>query len=320
VKSVLLIGLGNVAVGYDVADPTSAKVLSHARAFASHPAFSLAGGVDPDASCRERFNSAYRLPSYSDIATAMRDLKPDIVVVATPTHLHLDTVKAVFATGRPRALLCEKPLAYQVEQAREIVAACSSNDCELYLNFFRRAEPGVAEIRARLADGRIGKPVEGVVWYSKGLFNSGMHFLDLLQHLLGEVKLARVLAPGQLWLGNDLEPDVEVTFAAGRVIFLAARAKNFFHNTIELIAPNGRLSYEQGGAQIVWQGIEDDPRFHGYIRLDEHGETLPADFDRIQWHITEHLAATLNGRRSHLCTGAEALRIQEILNIIREKK
>lgn len=320
VKSVLLIGLGNVAVGYDLADPASAKVLSHARAFAIHPAFSLAGGVDPDSGCRERFNAVYMLPSYSDIATAMRDLMPDVVVVATPTHLHIDTVEAVFAAGRPRALLCEKPLAYQVEQAREIVAACSSNDCELYLNFFRRAEPGVAEIRARLADGRIGKPVKGVVWYSKGLFNSGVHFLDLLQHLLGEVKLARVLAPGRLWMDKDPEPDVEVTFAAGRVIFLAARAEDFFHNAIELIAPNGRLSYELGGARIVWQGIEDDLRFPSYIRLGERCETLPADFDRIQWHVAEQLAATLDGRRAHLCTGAEALSIQEILNIIMEKK
>ncbi len=318
-KSVLLIGLGNVSVGYDATDPASAKVLSHARAFARHPAFALAGGVDLDAACRSRFEASYGVPAYAVIATAMRELTPEVVVVATPTPLHLATVEAVFAAGRPRALLCEKPLAYEMEQAREIVAACRRHDCALYLNFFRRAEPGVAEIRARLIDGRIGTPVKGVVWYSKGLFNSGVHFLDLLQNLLGEVTSARVLAPGRLWQGNDPEPDVEVTFAAGRVIFLAARAEDFFHNAVELIAPNGRLRYELGGARIVWQGIEDDPRFPGYIRLGERCETLPADFDRIQWHVAEQLAAALDGRPTPLCTGIEALRTQEILDIIKEK-
>jgi predicted dehydrogenase len=145
-----------------------------------------------------------------------------------------------------------------------------------------------------------------------------VHCRALLHHWLGEIKSARVLAPGRLWQGNDPEPDVEVTFDVGRVTFLAARAEDFFHNSIELIAPNGRLSYELGGTRIIWQGIEDDPRFPSYIRLDEHCETLPTDFDRIQWHVTQQLAATLDGRHTHLCTGAEALRIQEILNIIKE--
>lgn len=315
----VLLGLGNVAVGYDVADESSAKVLSHARAFSRHPGFRLKGGVDPNGECRRRFEATYGVPTYADIATAMRELSPEVVVVATPTPLHLNTVEKVFAAGQPKAILCEKPLSYELHQAREIVAACTRHDCELYLNFFRRAEPGVAEIRARLLDGRIGKPVKGVVWYSKGLFNGGVHFLDLLQNLLGEVTVTRVLSPGRLWQGNDPEPDVEVTFAAGRVLFLAARAEEFFHSTLELIAPNGRLSYELGGACIVWQGIENDPRFPGYVRLREHCETLPADFDRIQWHVAEQLATALDGRPSHLCTGAEALRTQEILDIIKEE-
>lgn len=318
-NSVLLIGLGNVAVGYDAADPSSAKVLSHARAFARHPAFRLAGGVDPDGSRRERFTATYGVPAFGDTAAAMSALAPEVVVVATPTSLHLDTVQAVFTAGRPRALLCEKPLAYELSQAVAIIDVCARHRCALYLNLIRRAEPGVAEVRARLADGRIGKPVKGVVWYSKGLFNSGVHFLDLLQDLLGDVSEARVVAPGRLWNDGDPEPDLEVTFAAGRVVFLGARAEDFFHNAIELVARNGRLRYELGGAHIVWQGIEEDPRFPGYIRLSERCETISADFDRIQWYVAEQLGAALAGRATHLCSGAEALRTQEILNMIKEQ-
>jgi len=317
--SVVLLGLGNVAVGYDMGGVSSAKILSHARAFSRHPSFRLIGGVDTDGECRRRFETGYGVPAYTEITTAIRELSPEVVVVATPTALHLATIESVFAAGKPRALLCEKPLSYELNQAREIVAACNRHHCALYLNFFRRAEPGVAEIRARLLDGRIGKPVKGVVWYSKGLFNSGSHFLDLLQNLLGEVTRARVLVPGRQWQGVDPEPDVEVIFDGGHVVFLAARAEDFFHNSLELIAPNGRLSYEHGGAHIVWQGIEEDSRFPGYIRLGERCETLPADFDRIQWHVTDQLATALAGQQSHLCTGAEALRTQEILDVIQER-
>jgi predicted dehydrogenase len=318
-KSVLLIGLGNVAVGYDATHASSAKVLSHARAFSRHPGFVLVGGVDPNGDCRRRFEAGYGVPAYIEIATAMRELSPDVVVVATPTALHLETVNAVFAAGQPQAMLCEKPLAYDLGEARQIVAACVQYGCALYVNFFRQAEPGVAEIRARLADGRIGSPIKGVVWYSKGIFNSGVHFLSLLQNLLGEVTAVKLINPGRLWHGSDPEPDVDIAFAAGRVIFLAAREENFFHNAVELIAPNGRLRYESGGSHIVWQGVEEDARFKGYTRLREIGEAIPTDFDRMQWHVVEQLAVALDGRVTQLCSGAEALCTQEVLDVIKEK-
>jgi predicted dehydrogenase len=318
-KSVLLIGLGNVAVGYDATDASSAKVLSHARAFSRHPAFRLVGGVDPDADCRSRFEAGYGVASYTDIDAAMRELSPDVVVLSTPTALHLHTVMTVLAAGRPQAMLCEKPLAYDLGEARQIVDACARQNCALFVNFFRQAEPGVAEIRARLADGRIGSPLKGVVWYSKGMFNSGVHFLSLLQNLLGEVKGVRLIDTGRLWHGTDPEPDVDITFAGGRMVFLAAREEDFFHNAIELIAPNGRLRYEAGGARIIWQGIEEDARFKGYTRLSEVGETIPADFDRVQWYVADQLAAAMEVRAAQLCSGTEALRTQEVLAIIKEK-
>ena len=318
-KSVLLIGLGNVAFGYDESDTSSTKVLSHARAFSQHPAFRLVGGVDLDTDCRNRFEVSYGVATYVSIEAAMHDLSPDVVVVATPSAIHLQTVMRVFESGRPLAMLCEKPLAYDLAEARRIVDTCTSHGCALFVNFFRQAEPGVAEIRARLADGRIGGPINGVVWYSKGLFNSGMHFLCLLQDLLGDVFSIKLIRAGRLWNNIDPEPDVEITYAGGRVVFLAAHAENFFHNTFELIAPNGRLRYESGGAQIVWQCVEEDMRFKGYIRISEVRESIPTDFDRIQWHVAEQLAVALEGRMAHLCSGAEALRIQEILDIIKEK-
>jgi len=318
IKSVLLIGLGNVAVGYDAANPSSARVFSHARAFSMHPGFRLAGGVDPSADCRHRFETIYRLPVFTEISDAMREISPDVVVVATPTALHHKHVLEIFAAGRPQAMLCEKPLSYACGEAREIADVCARNGCSLYVNFCRHAEPGVAEIRARLSDGRIGSPVKGVAWYSKGIFNSGAHFLSLLENLLGEVESIRIINAGRLWRDTDPEPDVDIAFRSGRVLFLAAREEDFFHNAFELIAPNGRLRYEMGGAQIVWQGLEEDGRFSGYMRLGDICEFIPTDFDRIQWHVADQLATCLEGAAAQLCSGAQALRTQEVLANIKE--
>ncbi len=163
-KSVLLIGLGNVAVGYDASDASSAKVLSHARAFSRHPAFRLAGGVDPDADCRHRFEAGYGVPGFTDIGAAMRELSPDVVVVATPTVLHLQTVMVVLAAGRPRAMLCEKPLATSVADAVAIVEACRAAGVHLMTAFPSRTSSVVEALAASIRAGEVGELVafEGV--------------------------------------------------------------------------------------------------------------------------------------------------------------
>ena len=79
-----------------------------------------------------------------------------------------------------------------MSEARQITVACEQHGCAIYVNLF---EPGVAEIRVRLADARIGRPLKGVVWYSKVIYNSGIHFLSLLQNLLGEVAGVIVINP-----------------------------------------------------------------------------------------------------------------------------
>lgn len=318
VRSVLIVGLGNVGMGYDLADASGRKALSHARAFADHPGFALAGGVDASPERRRLFVERYVVPAHADLESALREVQPEVVVVATPTASHRALIDTVLELARPAAILCEKPLAYTRDEARAIVAACAAKSCALLVNYFRNSEPGVVELQRRCRDGRIAGPLKGVVWYSRGMYNSASHFACMLQSLLPPATGWRTLAPGRRWQGTDPEPDFEIAYGDSRILFLANKEENFFHNAIELIAANGRLRYEQGGAQIVWQGIAADPRFAGYTRLDDAVETIHGDFDRIQGHVTEQLARALDGAPADICTGAAALATQEILSQIEE--
>lgn len=317
-RSVLLVGLGKIAVGYDLTDSSAHSVLSHARAFSEHRGFQLVAGVDPCIDARKRFTDHYSVQSFSEIDKAFSALSPAVVVVATPTAVHLKTIKAIFAAGTPKAIMCEKPLAYSLDHAQQIANLCDKNNCALYVNFFRQAEPGVAEIRKRLASQQIMGPLKGVVWYSKGIFNSGSHFIDLLSNLMGDVVKVKVIDPGRLWQGSDPEPDVEITFALGRVIFLAARVEDFFHNSVEIIASNGVLRYALGGAQITWQPIEKTPQSEGNINLSSYIETLPTDFKRAQLHVVEQLFTAMDGHAAQISTGAQAVHTQKILEKIKE--
>ncbi len=313
IERALIVGLGQIGCGYDVADPDLTRAQTHARALASHPAFSLVGGVDPDSQHRGRFSEAYGLPAWPTLETALAVTRPTVAVVATPTAAHAATVEQLLATDGVRSILCEKPLADTTIEAQRLVEVCRAHACQLVVNYMRRCEPGAIEVRNRIADGRIATPLKAVVWYSKGLIHNGSHFHNLLEFWCGRATDIRVLAPGRRLVSGDREPDVQVTYPSGSAVFLAAREECFSHYTIELVAPNGRLRYEQGGARIVWQAAIEDPDFDGYRMLAPMGEELPTGMHRSQWHVADHWARRLNGQASDICSGEDALRTLELL-------
>ena len=305
--SALLVGLGEVGLGYDLDLPAEGYVLTHARALSAHPAFELLAGVDPDEERRALFTSHYRRPVFADMAHAFEEVSPELVVIAGPTRLHAKLLQQLVARGGIRAILCEKPLSYDLDEARGMVQACENAGIRLYVNYMRRSDPGVIRVKAWIDAGRIAAPFKGVAWYSKGFLNNGTHIFNLLAYWLGPMQRFDIIDAGRTWSHGDPEPDVRVRFAQGSVNFLAAREESFSHYTVELIASNGRLRYEQGGESIEWQGVQDDPHFPGYRTLAPVPEQIPTQMTRYQWNVTNELAAALEGRPHHLCPATDAL-------------
>ena len=187
-----------------------------------------------------------------------------------------------------------------------MVRSCEDRNVPLFVNYMRRADPGVIEIKNRIARGEIATPVKGVAWYSKGFFHNGSHFFNLLEYWLGSMQGATVVDRGRRWDNVDPEPDARVAFANGTISFLAAREEHFSHYTVELVTANGRLRYDDGGESIEWRPARPDPAFAGYFSLSVP-ESIASGMSRYQWHVADQLAAALAGRPYHLCTGTEAL-------------
>lgn len=313
----LVVGLGRIGLGYDVDAPPE-LVRTHARAFAQHPRFRLVGGVDPDPAARATFEHLYGVRAWPDLAAAAH---AEVVAVGVPTELHRAQVAAALVRGGLRAVLCEKPLAASVAEAQGLIDDCRSAGVPLYVNFLRRAVPGLREVKRRLQVGAISGPVKGVVWYSKGLRHNGSHFIDLLIHWLGPVQQARTIAPGRR-LGvephADAEPDIQLRLAAGEVVMLAAAEEHFSHYTVELLAANGRLRLERGGASIGWQPAQVDARYAGYRSLGAE-EPIAAGMERYQWHVADLLARALDGQSTPLATGEEALATARVVESLLEQ-
>lgn len=317
--AVLLVGLGQIGMGYDLELDAERFVYSHARAFSQHAGFDLLGGVDTDPGRREVFSRVYRRPGYDTLEAALKELRPELVVIGVPTEAHAAVLEQALAVHRPRAILCEKPLSHDIGEAQAMVEHCADQGVALYVNYIRRSDPGVAEIRRRIDQGELSQPLKGSVWYSKGLFHNGSHFINLLEFWLGPLKAAKILDEGRRWEGEDPEPDVHLRFRNGSVTMQAAWEEAYSHYTVELLSPSGHLRYESGGQQILWQGVVADPELAGYQALDSTAVTIGSGMDRYQYHVSDQLARAMAGQYANICSGTEALGTLHSIRSIVEK-
>ena len=315
-ESCVIIGLGQIGMGYDFDLADESAICTHARAITVHPEFQLVGAVDVSPRQRARFEQRYGLPAFDQVEVALQQLQPDVVVIATSSESHAAILSRVVSACRPELVLCEKPLAYELDEARRMVEMCEKAGIDLFVNYIRRTDPGVVEIKRRIDCGEIRTPVKVNAWYSKGILNNGSHFLNLLELWLGDISAATLINRGRLWDNHDPEPDVEVRFDLGTVVFRAAWEESFSHYSKELQSRSGRLQYDKGGEAIVWQGVRADPNFEGYSILAEQREMIANGMGMYQWHVYDQIHKNLAGAATTLCTGRQALKTLEAIDLI----
>jgi predicted dehydrogenase len=301
---VMLVGLGQIGCGYDVDLPVDTHVMTHARAAELHPGLTLVAAVDPSDEARARFARHYRAPVCASLAEAASAGPIDVLILAAPTTWHPRLLAEALERFTPRLILCEKPLATSMSEARAMVEACEARGTPLYVNYMRCVEPGALEIGRRLRTQAWTPPYAAVVWYTKGLRHNASHFWTLAERWFGPTVQARVTAHEGTWEDDDARVAVRAVHADAVVHYLPVLEGPLSHHGMEILAGNGRARYDHGGRVITWE-----PRLAGTppTLLGREVGTIPADLDRFQWHVAEALVAALDGRPQALCTGAEAL-------------
>ena len=316
IKDCLLIGLGQIGMGYDFDLSGNEAIYTHARAISLHPDFRLVGAVDVSPKQRARFEQRYGFPAFEQVEAALLRVKPDLVVIATKSASHSSILARVLNVCRPRLIFCEKPLAYELSDALSMVEACEKVGIELFVNYIRRTDPGVGEVKRRIEKGEISSPIKVNVWYSKGIFNNASHFLNLLEFWLGDIEETKVISSGRLWENQDPEPDFIVKFQQGTAVFQAIWEEAFSHYSVELLSSSGRLRYDQGGEAIEWRGVYIDSNFKGYKVLSAKSEVLHNGMSIYQWHAYDQISKYLGGGDTTLCTGRQALKTLELIDKI----
>ncbi len=313
--SVAILGLGNIGMGYDKGFRGATHVYTHARAFDLHPGFSLVGAYDTNPRKRAEFHTRYKKPAFSSVDKMFKEVRPEVVVVASPTSEHKKSVATALEGENVLAILCEKPMAANIEDSSQIVQACKKKRKALFINFIRRADPGILEVKRRIENRRIKGPFKSVVWYSKGLLHNGCHYVDLMTFWFGPIYGVSLIGSAKKHWKAKNEPDCQLDCDSGSIVFLAAEEKNYSHYTSEIVAQNGRLRLETDGT-ILWQVAESNPLFSGRRKLNARPEVIRGDMSRYQLNIAEQLYRALVGKKHALCSGSEALASQKWIHKI----
>jgi len=143
------------------------------------PAIRTAGGsvesvMSTNAERGRTFAEAQRIPrSTTSLDAILADGNIDAVYVSTTNELHKPQVLAAAAAGKH--VLCEKPLALTLPDAREMVAACRAAGVVMGTNHHLRNAATHRAMQELIAAGRIGRP----------LFARVFHAVCLPEHLQG---------------------------------------------------------------------------------------------------------------------------------------
>jgi 1,5-anhydro-D-fructose reductase (1,5-anhydro-D-mannitol-forming) len=173
--------------------------------------------------------------AYDSVARLVEDEEVDAVYIATLNEQHHDQVIAASEAGKH--VLCEKPLALNVADARHMVSACHEANVILGVNHHLRSAPTVRRMRAAVESGEIGVPLSASVAFAGSLIEPlrtwrldaqgggvmldlTVHSADLLRYLLGAeiVECAAIAAAQGLAREGAADAAMSVLRLSGNVI------------------------------------------------------------------------------------------------------
>ncbi|CAA9457293.1 MAG: Glucose-fructose oxidoreductase [uncultured Rubrobacteraceae bacterium] len=161
--------------------------------------------LDPDPVALAEAGRGLGAARYEDPEAFFAEGEMDAVYVATPNHLHAPVVEAAAAAGKH--VMCEKPVAPTLAEARRMVAACEAAGVTYATAFDQRYHAAHRRLRGLVEEGKLGTVCSARIHYAcwlppgwaednwrvdparagGGAFvDLAPHGLDLLSYLLGE--------------------------------------------------------------------------------------------------------------------------------------
>jgi len=182
---VAVIGCGKIGALFE-AEPKREKPASHAGTVMAHDRTELAALVDTNTKNLTAARKLFpRAASYTSLTECLKSEQLDVVIIATPPAARLALLKECARFGIPM-VVCEKPLARNVKEAKQMEAIVAKSGMTFVLNYQRRFSPLFARLRSDIKKIKLGKIQQVTCYYSNGLHSNGGHIINSLLYVLGD--------------------------------------------------------------------------------------------------------------------------------------
>lgn len=127
----------------------------HLEAYRASRAVEVVAAAEIDPARLEAAQARHDFKAYADYKEMLTGESIDLVVVATPVSTHEAVTIAAAKAGHH--VLCEKPLAVEVAQAKRMIAACKAAGVTLFYGATYRQLPALRAARDLVVQGAIGE-------------------------------------------------------------------------------------------------------------------------------------------------------------------
>src|SRR3984893_275657 len=180
---------------------------AHARRAKAAPSESISAIYGTNAGNAERLCREYGGHAYNDFDAFLAHRPMDLVVIGSPSGLHSE--QGIAAAQHGLHVLTEKPIDISVARTDALIAAANQSHVKLGVIFQDRVKPHIRQLKNWIDQGLLGKILfvdARVKWYRPpeyyassrwrgtfaldgggALINQGVHTVDLLLWLLGDV-------------------------------------------------------------------------------------------------------------------------------------
>jgi UDP-N-acetyl-2-amino-2-deoxyglucuronate dehydrogenase len=183
----------------------------HAEAIASLPDAQLDAVTDVMLERAEKLARPYGARAYTDMQVMLARERLDVVTICTPSGMHGEHACCAMCAGCH--VIVEKPMEIRLEAIDEMLRVQKEQGVKLAVISQHRFDPATQQVKALIDEGALGRLVLGnaqVPWwrsqayYESGdwrgtwrldgggvLMNQSIHYVDLLQWLMGPVRSIR---------------------------------------------------------------------------------------------------------------------------------
>jgi predicted dehydrogenase len=298
------------------------------------PGFSLSKNCSATALSRRNINQArqsaaqFKIPlAFDSVEELCRSSEVDAVLVTTPNSCHLADVLAAVDASKP--VLCEKPLAMNADECRQMVEAARRKNVLFGVAHVFRFEESTRAIRRLVGDGKIGKPVfarsefsffadpshprkwlyDASVAGAGPIFDIGVHCIDSLRFILQDevVQVSASAATDQR--SGDVESAAALTleFSRGTLASVLVSYRAEYRTPIEFVGETGVLRADD--AFTVEHSIELQLWRNGAV-----AESQTVSNDLAYALQVDAFADAIEGKAKFPIPGEEGWQNQEILD------